>query len=208
MKHVLEVAASVASSAGGAKEESTPKHGDPTALQPPGQGESVLGVRVGSEAAVESGTDPVLPSAGNLSEATRIRNKDILARDEKERKRRGLSATAKTVSMSFEGPMMVERLDDDERTPVKEMFSGSFTGAIPERGLLLRPLRKEEEAELLPNPERNSRRAEDLVKGSGAGGGGNPMAARDHRGVTSSPGASAGGQASVSPSGGGSTSRR
>ncbi len=231
MKHVLMAAAGATTgSAGGATKEvavegrelntsKSPEHGNPTESQPLGQGEGPLGVRVGSEATVESGLDPVLPATGGLSDATRVRNKDLIARDEKEIKRRGLSAAARPISASFEGLMMIEILDEDEKTPTKQMVSGSFTGFIPERGVLIRPLNNEELAQFQPDPNAGSRRASDLVTGSGTGGGGNPMHAGDTRGTSSFTAKPAGGQGVTSkagaspaplgsgPQGGGSTTR-
>lgn len=129
-----------------------PKHGDPTKDQPVPEGGSVIGVRVGSEASVEDGTDPVLPSEGSaLGEATRVRNKTLRGRDEKEHDRRGRGGNAVTVS--FEGPMMVEV--DGSSEGQGGVKSGSFTGSFKEK-LTVRKLTDKEEAEYLgkePQPQ-------------------------------------------------------
>lgn len=175
-----------------------PKHGDPTEDQGVPEGGSVIGVRVGSEAAVESGLDPVLPATGTaLGDATRVRNKDIRARDEKERERRGLNG-GNAVSVTFEGLMMVEvDGDSQERGGVR---SGSFTGNVKE-SLVIRPLTAEEEAERTGSALATgavARRADDLVTGSGNGGGGNPMKRSETVGVTSAEQRYAGAKATTS----------
>jgi hypothetical protein len=172
-----------------------PKHGNPTDEMPVGPHESVINVRVGSEAAVESGTDPVLPMTGpGVTEFTRVRNKDLRERDEKEFRKRGLRSDGvarpgSTVSMSFTGLMVVEREPDkDEKAGdpgLKQIVSGAFTGEIPEGGLTIRPLTQEEEENFLAVPRASSQRANDLVAGSGTGGGGNPMHAGKTRGTSS-----------------------
>lgn len=202
-----------------------PKHGDPTESQRPGVGETVLGVRTGSEAAVESGIDPVLPVIGGLAGATEVKNKDLKERDEKEFKKRGLG---RNITFSYEGPMMVDFLDD-ERPAFPQ--AGGTTVNMGEKGVLIRPMTEEEVEQYYPSGAEAARRANDLVAGSGVGGGGNPMHAGDARGVSSrtdrqvgqggvtsktgqAPGAAAAGQTqnpipnAVSPQGGGTTSRR
>lgn len=159
-------------------------------------GMNPLHVPVGSEAAVAEGTGPVEAPGGNaLAEATKIHNKDILERHNKELERRGQVGAGSgkyAISISFEGPMMIQ-VDGEEA----HMRSGSFSGAFNE-SISLRPLTKKEQEELLPRPTRPARRAEDLVKGSGAGGGGNPMAAGQSRGVSSGAGPSTPGKAPTS----------
>lgn len=160
-----------------------PKHGDPA--ENLGPQESVIGVRVGSEASVESGTDPVLPAvAGNVSEMTKVRNRDLQERDRKEFEKRGSVNAANSIGVSFEGLMMIEA---DDREP--QMVSGSYTGSFNE-SLTIRRLTEEELEEHLPqlapaNRQAVDRRASDLIKGAGQGGGGNPMKAGEARGTTS-----------------------
>lgn len=178
---------------GGVRKVPKPEHGDPTEGNPPAPGETVLGVRVGSEAAVESGTDPVLPFVGGaLSEMTRVRNRDLQERDQREwrkrgRKSDGTALASVPVSVSFEGLMAIEskskELKDDERVT---FVSGSYTGFIPAEGLLIRPLTEDEMETHFPSPQPGAgQRANDLVKGSGTGGGGNPMHAGRARGTSS-----------------------
>lgn len=173
-----------------------PKHGDPA--ENLGPMESVIGVKVGSEAAVESGTDPVLPAVGgNISRMTEVRNKDLKERDRKELEKRGPTAGAHSVSLDFEGLMMVE-VDDQGPIPMSGSFSGNFIKSIT-----LRLATEEELEEMLPSAapadrQAVSRRAADLIKGPGQGGGGNPMKAHEARGTTSGLTQPAGGAASTS----------
>jgi hypothetical protein len=113
----------------------------------PAPGESALGVRVGSEAAVESGTGPVAPPAGTpLADATRVLNKDLRERDEKELEKRGSIAGVHSVSVNFEGLMMVEV---DGREP--ELRSGSYTGSF-KKEIKIRALSEKETAAAAPQP--------------------------------------------------------
>lgn len=175
----------------------------PAAAQPPakeprrgaealprvGQGESPIGSRVGSEATVASGTHPVeAPGASAVSEATRIQNKDLIERDKKEFRKRGMREdgsvpVGRPISFSGEGVFVVESGNKD----VDDQFvSGGTTVNVPPEGVTIRPLSPEEEAEYFGTPpEVKSQRSNDLVKGGGQGGGGNPMHAGDVRGVSS-----------------------
>lgn len=173
-----------------------PVHGDPAENLSPQ--ESVIGVRTGSEASVESGTDPVLPAVGGgLSRMTEVRNKDLRERDRREREKRGPDVGVFSVSMTFPGLMMV-LVDDQE--PI--LRSGSFTGNFHE-GITVRPLTEEELVEHVPSAapadrQAVARRSQDLVKGAGQGGGGNPMKAHEARGTTSGVTQPAGGAAATS----------
>lgn len=158
-----------------------PRAAKPEELRLP-EGGNPIGTRVGSEATVEDGTGPVLPHDGAaLSEATRVKNKTLRDRDEKEFKKRG---TGQNISFSYEGVMMVDPLDDNRPAyPI----SGGATIALSDKGITIRPLTEAEQKELFPaarTPD-SARRANDLVAGSGTGGGGNPMHAGDARGVSS-----------------------
>lgn len=172
-----------------------PKHGDPAANHP--STESVIGVRVGSEASVSDGTDPVLPAvSGNISAQTEVKNATLRARDERERKKRGPDGGRFSVSMSFPGLMMVE-VDDQ-----KVVRSGSYTGGFNE-SIRVRPLTEDELAEHVPSAapadkQAVERRASDLIKGAGQGGGGNPMKAGEARGTTSGVTQPAGGASATS----------
>jgi len=172
-----------------------PKHGDPAENLAPN--ESVIGVRTGSEASVESGTDPVLPPVGgNISRMTEVRNKDLRERDRKEREKRGPDAGTFSVGMTFPGLMMV--LVDGREV----LRSGSYTGNF-QKSIEVRPLTEDELAEHVPSAapadrQAVSRRSEDLIKGAGQGGGGNPMKAHEARGTTSGVTQPAGGAAATS----------
>lgn len=164
----------------------------------------VTGFRVSSEAAQEgSDVGPVTAGAGDLAGATRVKNSTLRKRDEAEFRRRGVgpgAARTFSVSASFEGLMMVENGLSDP-FPV----SGSYTGPVGPDGLVIRPLTAEEEEKHSPVGVRLNRRegdavsggvrtsrgdvqasglrADDLSRGSGAGGGGNPQIAGQSRGV-------------------------
>lgn len=174
---------------GGVREVPEPKHGDPTEAAPPAPGDSVLGVRVGSEASVDNGTGPVLPPPSQAGgEFTRVRNRDLQERDKREWKKRGMRSDGTTpagraISVSFEGVMMVEPQGNEQDAT---LHSGGYTGQIPEDGVLVRPLTSEEEEKYFGSPQgARSQRSNDLVAGGGQGGGGNPMHAGDVRGVSS-----------------------
>lgn len=173
---------------GGVVEVPKPVHGDPAEAAPPAPGDTVIGVRTGSEAAVESGTGPVLPLMGpGASAFTRVRNRDLRERDQQEFRRRGLRSDGAAragvpISVTFEGAMMVERAEDDGGN---QLVNGSFTGVIPEDGLRIRPLSAKEEQEYFGAPVQANQRSNDLVAGSGTGGGGNPMHAGRTRGTSS-----------------------
>lgn len=182
----------------------------------------VVNVRVGSEAAVDSGTGPVLPVGGaSISEATKVHNRDLQERDRKEFEKRGIGhPLAEDVSVSWSGLRMVS-VDD----AVEEPRSGGGTFRV-KNSLSIRRLTPEEETHFSPggtirarrasdaNQQNSNVRASDAVKGSGAGGGGNPMAAGAARGATSEPAprtvaatnTSAGAQQG-GPQGGGQTTR-
>ena len=204
-----------------------PKRGkDAVATVPPG--ESPVGVRVGSEATVSSGTHPVeAPGASAVSEATRVRNQDLAERDKKEWRKRGMredgsAAVGRPISFSGEGVFVVESGNKD----IDDQFvSGGTTVNVPPEGVTIRPLSPKEEAEYFGTPpEVKSQRSNDLVKGGGQGGGGNPMHAGDvlgfssitaervgQGGVTSqrgpAPAPRPNNAGPVTPQGGGSTSR-
>ena len=188
-----------------ARDSRTPEHGNPAENLSPH--ESVINVRVGSEAAVASGTDPVLPpEAAVVSEQTKVHNKDLQERDKKEREKRGPDGGVHDVSMSFPGLMAIE-VDGEVH-----FRSGSFTGRFHD-SIKVRPLTEEEIEEQLPSAAPADRpavqrRQQDLIKGAGQGGGGNPMKAGEARGTTSNPTQPAGGAAATSgPRGGSVTSR-
>jgi len=68
----------------------------------------------------------------------------------------------------------------------KQFVSGGATVVMPEAGVLIRPLSPKEEQEYFGTPPQvKAQRSNDLVKGGGQGGGGNPMHAGDVRGVSS-----------------------
>lgn len=163
-----------------------PKHGNPTEQA---GGVDVVNVRVGSESTVPSGLDPVLPHTGGLGAATEILNKDIKARHDKEMEKRGLvnPATMNTVSINWTGLMMVEVDGEEEDSP----RSGSYTGHFRD-SIRVRALTAEELDRFNPVLAQRVRRADDLVKGSGVGGGGNPMRAGEARGASSATAPSAG----------------
>lgn len=148
--------------------------------------EGPLGVRTGSEAAVESGLQPVFNGPTGLAGATEVKNKDLRERDEKELRRRGVirdrgrGGPRNPVTVSFAGLMMVSVDGEEEDAP----RSGSFTGEFSE-SLTIRALTNEELEKYSPSGQRLARRADDLAKGSGAGGGGNPMKAGEAQGSTS-----------------------
>lgn len=123
---------------------SKPDHGNPAEGLSPH--ESVINARTGSEATVESGTGPVLQvtPGGGLSEMTKVYNKDLRARDEKELEKRGSVGGTHAVSVNFEGPMMVEVDGRDG-----EVKSGSYTGSFVKE-IKIRPLTAKEEEELIP----------------------------------------------------------
>lgn len=146
----------------------------------------VTGFRVASEAA-EEGSDisPRKGDIGGLSAATKVRNTTLAERDKKEMERRGGAPGSFSASVSFEGMMMIENGLSDP-FPV----SGSYTGPVSKDGLKVRPLTPEEEKRFTAGGAPANRRvsdseprASDLTRGSGAGGGGNPMHAGDSRGV-------------------------
>lgn len=165
-----------------------------------------VNVRTPSEAATADATQvPVDP----LTEATKIRNVDIQRAHDKEMQRRGLlprtadrgpgalARSAQSVSINFEGNKFVT-VDGDAKHPASGIKSGSFTGSFMER-LEVRALTPEEEERL--GPTGAQRRSTDQVAGSGAGGGGNPMAAGEARGATSGTAGPVSGQAPRSPVG-------
>jgi len=122
-----------------------PQHGNPAENLSPH--ESVINVRVGSEASVSAGTDPVLPpEASVVSAQTKVHNKDLRERDKKEREKRGPDGGVFDVSMSFPGLMAVE-VDGELVTK-----SGSFTGRFA-KSIVLRPLTEAELEEHLPHAE-------------------------------------------------------
>lgn len=154
----------------------------------------VTGFRVASEAAQEGDSvAPVRGGTGDLAAATRVRNSTLRKRDEQEvRKRGGGNPRNFSVSVAFEGMMMVENGLQDP-FPV----SGSYAGPVGEDGLVVRRLTPEEEEKFAPSGVRLNRRAEDeggvvtsrgalrgsdLARGSGFGGGGNPMKAGEAAG--------------------------
>lgn len=149
----------------------------------------VVGFKVASEAAQPGGgTGPFDGGVGGISGATEIRNPDVKKRHDEELKRRGAAGDTFQVSATFEGMRMVEN-GLQEPFPV----SGSYGGPVDmKHGLVLRALTPEEEKQYVPTARTSARRADDrdtplrrddLARGSGAGGGGNPMKAGEAAGV-------------------------
>lgn len=183
------------------------QHGRPPV--PKATNDDVLGTRTGSEAAQESGLEPVEGTIGGIAGATEIRNKDIKKRHDEENRRKGRrnetddgipTAGANDVSLGFTGLMMVE-VDGEKAVPM----SGSYTGHFNKQVVLRRPTTAEVEEMTAARDVVPSAEDKTLVKGSGVGGGGNPQHARDSTGVASVTAERQ--QPGASPVGGGRTSR-